>query len=233
MRISVINKSTKFTDAAALAAIVAACQAQLVDVAKAWGRTDPGRLSLATVAPPPAGVDQLVLFDTSDQAGALGYHGTTPDGQPYARVFVAPILDNGGTVSSTPLSISTTISHELCEMYVDPRANKWADNSFGALYALEVCDQVESDAYRIGAVMVSDFLYPSAFNPQLPTGERIDQMGLLPVPFMLRPGGYAVVVRHGTVTQIFGEHYPEWKRASKLHPASRTARRLRLRAAKE
>jgi hypothetical protein len=50
-------------------------------------------------------------------------------------------------------------------------------------------------------------------------------MDLLSSPFEVRRDGYVIVMTGGTVTSQWGEGYPEWRKATKEHPVSRTARR--------
>jgi hypothetical protein len=59
-------------------------------------------------------------------------------------------------------------------MLADPWINWCAQGSDGKIYALEVCDAVESDrlGYEIDGVMVSDFITPSWFEPT--HADRVD-----------------------------------------------------------
>jgi hypothetical protein len=170
----------------------------------------------------------LVVFDSADQAGALGYHAVTPQGLPYGKIFVTPILENGGTVLSGPNSLSVTISHEALEMRGDPYANFWADmgDDAGTEDALELSDRTEADAYLIEGVAVSNFLGPRAFRDG---PGPYDWMNLLKTPWEVRPGGYAIRRTggpSGKYDNVWGEKYPDWKKELKLHPAARTARRM-------
>lgn len=229
MNIVLVNKSNRFTDTAALQAIATACNAQLVDLAAAWGRV-PGsvRVGEENVHEAP-----VIIFDDADVANALGYHSETPAGQVFARVFVKAITDAGGAALLGPVSIAATVSHEICEMFVDATCNNWADDGRGGLYAIEVADAVERDCYEHDvdgqAVSLSNFLYPAAFDRRPPPGSRLDHMGLTSRPFELRPGGYAIFMRDGRVGQVFGDRYPAWKFGAKAHDSSRTARRLQAR----
>lgn len=58
----------------------------------------------------------LVLLDTSDEAGYLGYHEATIDGMPLGKVFVK-------TAEAANRAWSVTASHELLEMLADPWLN--------------------------------------------------------------------------------------------------------------
>src|SRR6185369_2497284 len=128
------------------------------DFAPAWGIDadlqfiDPGQKI-------PNGAWVVGIFDTSDQANALGYHDVTNDGLPVGKVFAKSDLD-------AHLSWTVTASHELLEMLADPDINLtvFTLNEFNSarLIAYEVCDPCEADAdgYKIGHTLVSDFVFP-------------------------------------------------------------------------
>src|SRR5262249_59248999 len=118
------------------------------DGTPAWGI--PAKL---TVVPhgqkPPSGMWWQTIFDTADQAGALGYHDLTSAGLPIGKVFAKTTLDAGDRVS-------VTLSHEVLEMLGDPDINLMVQKGPRG-YAYEVCDAVEDDSlgYDINAVLVS------------------------------------------------------------------------------
>lgn len=175
----------------------------------------------------PDGASALALFDNADQAGALGYHGRDPHGIPYGRVFVETILANGGTLFESANSVAVTLSHELLEMLGDEDVNVWCDAEDGYEYARELCDAVEADAYVIDGVHVSNFVLPTFFDPSAPHNiTRFDYRSRLGAPFTMLPGGYQIRRgADGRVENVWGDMFPEWKRAAKAHPASRTSRR--------
>ena len=175
----------------------------------------------------PAGADLLVILDNADQAGDLGYHDETPDGKPYARAFVTPILDQGGKPLRTDMSVSACVSHEVCEWFGDPYVNLWADDGGRKEYAVELCDPVENDSYEIDHVAVSNFVTKRYFDHLAPKGSRFDYLKKLKKPYSMTPGGY-LLIRHGTnVQEKDGARYPNWKKEMKRFPASRTAKRLK------
>jgi len=173
----------------------------------------------------------IVIFDTSDSPGALGYHAVSPNGRPYSRVFWKTIKENGGTICTSANSLSVTISHEALEAAKDPYVNEWADMGDGKTEeAKELCDRVENDAYEMPGtgVWVSNFLGPRAFRAG---AGPYDYMGLTTAPFEIRPGGYCIRREggpQGDVKQVYGAGYPQWKRDMKSHPASRTSKRHSL-----
>lgn len=224
--IVLVNRSTLVTDAE-VALIALACHAQLRDhVSPAWGKRTTPVHCLHTA---PIAAYQVVVLDNADQAGTLGYHDETPQGQPYARVFAGPVLDNGGDVLVGALSVAVTASHEVIEMFCDPNINDWADNGRNAEIAIEACDAVEDRAYQITVppnmgVSVSDFVLPAYFDVQSKHGPY-DHLHALSTPWSLTTGGYTLIRTAGQVHQTFGENYPPWRLTTKKSPAARTARR--------
>ncbi len=89
---------------------------------------------------------------------------------------------------------TNTISHEVLELRSDPFVNQTvvknnADGSHTTV-AVEVCDACEQNdqGYRIGTILLSDFVYPSWFQNN-GTGP-FDQTRLITAPFQILPGGY-------------------------------------------
>ncbi len=68
---------------------------------------------------PPKNMWSMFLLDTSDVAGALGYHDANSVGIPQGKVFVK-------TVKNSDAKWSITLSHEILEALVDP----WGMTSF-------------------------------------------------------------------------------------------------------
>ena len=146
---------------------------------------------------------QFVYFDDADEAGALGYHDLTKDGQPVSKIFVKTTLANHEQVS-------VTASHELFEMVIDPIANLWAEAADGTEYAYEMSDPVEEVTFLVDGIEMSNFLHPSWFEPfkHLP-GTKYDHLGLLTKPFSMTKGGYVIVKNKGKVTEHFGSKAKE------------------------
>jgi hypothetical protein len=224
VQIAVVNESTHVSEAE-FRAMCSAVGAQLArHVAPAWGRAAWPVVPYRSEKDAPAGACVIAILDDPDQADALGYHSETPGGLTYGRVFVKPVLDAGGEVLTGTLSVSSVLSHEAIEAFGDAFVNLWADGPDGRSWAFELCDAVQGDGYpiqtRIGAVWVSNFLFPEFFDDMPAPGARFDQMKRLSGPFSLAPGGYSVVRVAGTVSQI-GAALPPWKN----HPAARSVRR--------
>jgi len=141
---------------------------------------------------------QFVYFDTADQAGALGYHDLTKNGQPVSKIFVKTTLD-------AKEQVSVTACHELFEMVIDPIANLWAEAADGTEYAYEMCDAVEEDTFLVDGIAMSNFLHPSWFEPfKHPPGTKFDHLGLLKKPFTMTKGGYVITKKNEKVSEHFG-----------------------------
>jgi hypothetical protein len=188
--ISVINASTIVHDDE-VETVTRALQQQVSrDFAPVWG-VDATLNFIGKGAKASPGSWWLTILDNTDQAGALGYHDLTSESMPIGKVFA-------GTDKQYGLVWSVTASHELLEMLGDPDINLTVfvqpDDKTGTLYAYEVCDPCEDDAfaYEIDGVKVSDFVYPAYFESfRKARSTRFDHQGHLtaPVPALLN-GGY-------------------------------------------
>lgn len=229
--IFVINESTEVSDSDA-SLMTRACATQVhYHAAPWWGKSPVPVTFLPSSAKSsiPPGAWAIALLDDPDQADALGWHTEDQGDVIYGRVFARPILDNKGGVLSGEYSVSATLSHEILETLVDPHCNGWMQNAQdGSMWAMEVCDPVESDSYEIGGVAVSNFVTPHFFDADAAKGERLDILKKAVSPFGLDAGGYAVILQPGQrqPTQVFGKEYPQWKIATKQADTSRTSRRF-------
>lgn len=183
--IAITNASTCLTDAQ-VEAVIPALQKQASTDFKAYWQEDCTLAFLTKNEPLTRGWWQVVVVDTPDQAGALGYHQLSSAGMPLGKVFAKFDLRNG-------FSWTVTLSHELLEMLADPWINWCAIGNDSRVYALEVCDPVESDGlgYEIDGVLVSNFVTPAWFEP---TGaDRRDFRQHLTRELEIHAGGYAAV----------------------------------------
>ena len=187
IKISVINATTVLLDTD-ITPVVSALQIQASrDFAPVYG-IDAKLTQIPKGQTAPAGTWQIVLMDTSDVAGALGYHDLTSDGLPISKCFIKTDMDNGAVWS-------VTVSHEMVEMMADPWINLTVfvqtTNTAGKLYAYEVADAPEADryAYLINGVKVSNFVHPAWFGVA-GSKDKLDHLGLITTPLALLPGGY-------------------------------------------
>jgi hypothetical protein len=222
-QIAVMNESTVITDADVQKMLAAFDQQWNKDLRPVWGVDAATFTFVPKPQMPPTGSWWLVFLDDSDQAGALAYHDLTNEGLPISKAFVKTLL-------ADKASVSVGATHELCEMAVDPWLNSAYQDPHGVFWAGEVCDPVESDqyGYKIGDVLVTDFITPNWFAHQHANGS-IDLKGHSHKAFEILSGGYAQKFdpRHGWV-QVNGE---KAMLSHQAHAAvgSRRERRARLR----
>jgi len=166
--------------------IAAALQRQVrEDFAPWWGAGELAVVHGVTISV--AGEWRLELRKVPTIEGALGYHDETEDGCPILYVFPELCLEDGSEWSSCA-------SHEILEALADPYLRRLVQLDDGRIAALEACDQVEADTYKIDGVTVSNFNLPTNFEPPKDLeGVTFDYLGLQTKPFEVRPGGYAQV----------------------------------------
>lgn len=200
IEIAITNESTALPDAR-VQAIAAALQTQVSrDFAPLWGID--ARVAYYPKGAQPASAWWLACFDTSDQAGALGYHDVTPTGLPLGKAFVGSDLQYG-------YEPSVTVSHELLEMLGDPEIDQCVQVGPATFFAYEVCDACEADqfGYKINGVLVSDFVTPQWFRPN--GRGKLDFTGHVKRPLQLLRGGYiGLWTPHGGWTQKTAENDP-------------------------
>lgn len=166
--------------------ILSAVEQQVAeDVAPTWGCQTVSLVLLAPGQKFSGNKWQFVVVDTSDVAGAAGYHETQGD-EPIGFAFVKTTIDAG-------MHPSVTISHEMLEMVGDAlidQYNIWSDLPDALFLAQELCDPVEDDslAYLKNGVLVSDFVTPAFFVPQ--SKAPWDFKHHLSGPNTLATGGY-------------------------------------------
>jgi len=220
--IAVINASTQCDDAEIESYVPALQQQVSDDFAPQWG-VDAHLTFVPKNTKPPHDAWWLVVLDNSDQAGALGYHDLTPNGHPIGKVFAASDVAYGS-------SVSVTMSHELLEMLGDPGINMTVsgagDQGDALFYAYEACDACEDDkyGYKIGDVLVSDFVYPSWFGGVHAT--QFDHGSHIKEPFAILEGGYIGVWKPTSGwTQITGSAAHGLTHRSRPSVGSRRERR--------
>lgn len=228
MKIVAVNETTCLNDNQMQSCVAALATQASRDFCPAWGIEIPS----LTIIPVGTGVEkgtwELVFADNSNQAGALGYHETTNNGDPIGFCFAKDDLDYG-------TSWTVTASHELLEMLADPLIDLiglGADaKGEAALRALEVCDAVEDDSngYLIAGITVSDFVLPEWFG--LGDGRaHYDWQQKTTAPGQLLAGGYiGEWGPTGEWTQVSAEkeaHAGQFLRAFSYSRLHRRGRRL-------
>lgn len=224
--IAIVTAATVCT-ASDVERMVVACTTQIErDLAPRWSRLPSSPHFFSDKSRIPAGTPTVLMADVCDDPEALAYHTEGMDGAITGLVGCKTILDAGGDLFATSVSVSSALSHELCETHVDPFVDMWAAMPDGQhLMAFEVCDPVQDEAYMIGEVAVSNFVTPHYFDEHPPAGASFDMMGKLSSSFSRTAGGYYVAMRGGRVTQV-GAERPLWKPKAALARTMRRAARV-------
>jgi hypothetical protein len=234
MLIAILNQTNQSPQPtvtnADVATMTAAIASQIQsDVAPIWGRA-PATVTFYTDSNAvPTGAYRIAIVDTipNQPTGVVGGHTEDQAGQMWGVVAAQPDLTNGGQVLTGDWSLSSTLSHEVLEMFIDPNCNMWANDAQGSVYSLEVCDPVEAPTYTVNGVSVSNFVTPAWFDPQAPSGSQFDKVGLLTAGFSILPGGYMTSKSvAGKPQQQWGEAYPGWRKTMKGGPEARGQQRL-------
>lgn len=182
-------------------------------------------LFLAEGAPGPSTQARIITVqDTLDDPQALGYH--TQDGSEHiwGVVGTQAAMSNGAQALTGKYAISTILSHEVAEMFMDPFCSLWADTGTGFAVAFEIGDPVQSDTYDIDGVAGQQFRHRSVVQPDGRPDRpvRLHEQPAWPVHddhrwLLGAEGGRPdqPEVRRG---------HPEWLRQVKAGRASRTQR---------
>ena len=228
MLIAILNQSTLVSNADAAAMTEAAAAQVRFDAAPIWDRAPVAVVFYTDPSAVPAAAHGIAIVDTiqNQPQGVLGFHTEDQGGKLWGVVAAKPELDNGAQVTTGDWSVSSVLSHEVLEMFIDPNCNLWANNGNGSAYSLEVCDPVEAPTYTVKGVSVSNFVTPSWFDPLAAATAQFDKLGQLHAPFSILKGGYVVYESAGQEQQKFGDQFPGWRREMKAGPLARTRRRL-------
>jgi len=229
MLISILNQSTLVSNADA-ATMTEAIAAQVrFDAAPLWDREVAAVVFYTDASAVPAEAHGIAIVDTiQDQPeGVLGFHTEDKGGKLWGVVAAKPELHNGGKTTTGDWSVSSVLSHEVLEMFVDPNCNLWANDSKGRVYSFEVCDPVEAPTYQVNGVSVSNLVTPDWFDPLAPATAQFDKLGQLHAAFSIVKGGYVVYSAAGQPQQKFGEEFPQWRRDMKSGPLARNHARMR------
>jgi len=158
--------------------------------------------------PTTSGASPLVIYDTPDQAGFLGWHTyNAHEGVVHGTVYVDPILAGGNKIEDIPV----TISHEAIEAVLDPYVNNMVFKDDSTLEPVEGCDRVQGDTYDVGGTLVSNFLGPRAFRDG---PGPYDWLRKLSGPWDMTPGGYCMRfdVRQRKWNTLWGATIPQWRK---------------------
>ena len=228
MLIAILNQSTLVSDADAATMTQAVATQVRLDAAPLWDRIPAAVVFYTDPAAVPAGAHGITIVDTIEHQpqGVDGFHTEAQGGKLWGVVAAKPELDNRGQVTTGDWSVSSVLSHEVLEMFVDPNCNLWASDGKGTAYSFEVCDPVEAPTYTVNGVSVCNFVTPAWFDPLAPATAQFDKLGQLTAPLSMLRSGYVVYESAGQEHQEFGEDFPEWRKQMKAGPVARARRRL-------
>jgi hypothetical protein len=210
-RVAIVNQSTLIQDSD-LGTISQALMQTVPQFCTAWNVQTVMISFVPKGKPVPNGSTCIYVLDDPDVQGAYGYHDTTGT-VAYAKVFVKPIVQNGGGLlahtSTSNVSVAQVISHELFEMLAHTICNSWWMTSNGsAFYAAEVCDPVQGNTVPVNVagkiVDLSDYILPAWSNPESKSGPY-NKLNTVKTPMTVDKNGYSIKVSAGTVSCVFGE----------------------------
>jgi hypothetical protein len=228
MLIAILNQSTLISDSDAAAMTEAIASQVRLDAAPLWDRTPAAVVFYTDPRAVPAAAHGIALVNTiQDQPqGVLGFHTEDQGGKLWGVVAAKPELDSGAKPTSGDWSVSSVLSHEVLEMFIDPNCNLWSNDDKDSAYSFEVCDPVEAPTYDVNGISVSNFVTPSWFDPLAGAHAQFDKLGHLTKPFSILKGGYVVYESAGKEQQEFGDEFPAWRKEMKNGPLARTRRRV-------
>ncbi len=128
MLISILNQSTLVSNADAATMTEAIATQVRLDAAPLWDRDAAAVVFYTDPSAIPAEAHGIAIVDTiKDQPeGVLGFHTEDRGGKLWGIVAAKPELDNGGKTTTGDWSVSSVLSHEVLEMFIDPNCNLWA-----------------------------------------------------------------------------------------------------------
>jgi hypothetical protein len=185
---------------------------QVEEIARAWGIQYTPVVYYERKEGLPIDCRLALIMMTLGIPGAEGYH----DDQ-LGIIFSRNLY-------TTPDETSVTISHEDAEEEVDDTCDKYGPWDDQHEQALESADRVEGDVYTIQGkignetrdVVVSNWLYPSAFDPK---GKKpFDKLGYLEEWNGMTKGGY--VILRNKATGETSDVFARARRAPHVLPAS-------------
>lgn len=240
MELAITNESTMVSNAE-VELMCAAIQIQIaLHYAPAWNQKPVPVKFYSKLSQVPGYAWWIHIIDNDAQIqGALGFHQEEISGKVDGYIMCEPILTNGGSAltfnSSNPglYTVSGTLSHECLETCGNKYTNCWFDNG-----SVEICGEVADPVEQIGYgimvngtnVSVSDFVFPSFFNPYATKALNapFNYLNTLTTQFSMLSGGYWIQRDDsGNERQVFGDAMPQWRRECKKKDFARSSRALK------
>jgi len=212
---ALINESNVLDDGD-LTKMSLAINIALADFCSDWSTTPSQTIAVkkgGSIPPQPAGMPPPILVTLSDVAdipGSYGTHGIV-NNVPYAKVFVKPILDNGGVVLYSPtnsFSVSRVTSYHIFGLIGQIAYPSWWNNLQGTVvYGWDLCNPVQGNSiplkvtnYTVG---ISDYILPNWANPSSTT-RPFNKLDTLTAPLSVDSTGYCITLQNGVVTVVAG-----------------------------
>jgi hypothetical protein len=220
MKFAIVNEAADPTVAPALGAIAEALAIQSArDFPLFWESQGVEVSVFPNIGAVPADYSVFHIADAIPEApDALAYH-TVVLGRPTLKLGWETIKANGGSLTTGGASLSSAMSHEICETIADPYCSWYGDWPADPKkkVCLEVCDPVEGDSYEITttngtAISVSNFVGPRWFDTDAGAPGPFDYMSKLAAPLTMSPGGY---LAFDDGTQVYGDAVPQHARDRK------------------
>ena len=220
MTINFCNKSTK-VNSTQFSQMLLALSTYSSNVTSDWGLSPINIVSVPNASLSTPANNTIFLFDTSDQAGALGYH-FEYSGLSIGEVFAKTITDYEGASAIlykdavTP-TVSSVLCHEVFEMIGNQFANRWWMDNYGTLWAAELCDPVQNNIYTVTIaggqkVAMSDYILPLWSIPDATSRMgKFNKMNTLTAPFTIK-NGYAITLKGEHVVIQYGDEFPDDKK---------------------
>lgn len=213
-RVLVVNQTKKnqVSDDEVLKALKVMQKNYNTNLAKYWGLRIKLYYSPLKNKTIPTNMWHALLLDTSDEAGALGYHDVNVQDLPQCKTFVTTALLNRA-------DWRITLDHEILEMRANPYGMKvffnWVTYSNGTvmkrLVPNEICDPIEADRYGyfLDGTKVSNFVTPEYYDPftdvsDLDEHTRYDMNGYITEAFEVEKGC------HQSSYYMTGAHKDTW-----------------------
>ena len=209
MLIAIVNQSSLVSNADAATMTQAIASQIQLDAAPLWDRAPAAVVFYTDASAIPPAAHVITLTDTiQDQpAGVLGYHTEDQGGKLWGVVAAQPELSNGGKATTGDWSVSSVLSHEVLEMYIDPNCNLWSnDGQRNDLHLRGVRSGRGADVCRQWGFRVQ-FRHAGVVRPAGRIGAKFDKLGLLTAPFTILKGGYVVYATAGKEQQKYGDEF--------------------------
>jgi hypothetical protein len=210
MEICLINRSLLF-DKNAFIPIIDAINQTLTLFCKDWGIPNHTVIYNDDFSEVMEEAYNIYVYDSIGSSNMIGYH-SYKNNIISAVISIKKILKHGGTFlfdeANSFVSVSQMISHEIFEMIINQKCDKWKLFDENTKYQLEVCDAVQRNVIQVKIgdkiVGISDWVLPSWFDKN--SKKPYNHLNTLSKPFEIDNGGYIVCSTNGINKAIFDKN---------------------------